>query len=834
MDHAMWNDLRFALRTLRRSPGFTLLAVLSLALGIGANTAIFSLVYQVALRSLPVRDPDSLFSLATDDSNFGTTRRDNNQSVFSYPMYQAIRDHNEAFTGVIARVSFPATLTYGGDATRTTAEVVSGNFFEVLGVRPALGRLLIRSDDAALGQNPAIVLSYAYWVGHLGADPRILNSQMSMNGQPVLVAGVAPRGCRGLLTGSNPDFFAPISMMRMIYPGWEGNDQVDLYWLNLVGRLRPGVTRQRAEAMLLPLYRAVLQDELPRMEGADQDARKKILAKPLTLQVAAQGVNALRAQWQTPLVVLTVMVGLVLLIACANVANLLVARATARQREIAIRLAVGATRWQLVRQLMVESGVLAAAGGLLGLFLSESLTESLLSMLPSGATGGWLTPQLDIRLLGYTMALSLATGLLFGLAPALQALRSGVAPVLKEQTTGMSASGSHSRTRQGLIVAQICISLLLLIGAGLFTRSLLNLIRSDPGFRTDRLVTFTIDPSLSGYTLEHRLALFRALQEKLSSLPGVKSAARAMLAPLGGSNWGNGIKAPGSRNAGQKYVDCGENSAGPGYFSTLGIPLLAGREFNGNDSAVAAKVAIVNETFARFLFEDGNPIGRHIHFGSNDTDAQIVGVVKDSRFSDLREKPAHFLYVPFEQGGDDFTRQSAFFVRTGGDERSVMTAVRAAVKQLDRNLPIERLTAMKSTIDDSIYTDRLMATLAIAFGVLAATLAAVGLYGTISYAVARRTREFGIRLALGATPESLLLSVMRETGWLIAIGVAVGLPASMALARLAESEFYGVRAHDPWAIGGATLLIAVVGLVAGLGPAVRAMRIEPVRALRYE
>ena len=830
----MWNDLRFALRTLRRSPGFTLLAVLSLALGIGANTAIFSLVYQVALRSLPVRDPDALFSLATDDYSFGTTRRDNNQSVFSYPMYEALRDHNVAFTGVIARVSFPATLAYGGDAVRTTAEVVSGNFFEVLGVRPALGRLLIRSDDAAPGQNPVIVLSYAYWMAHLGADPRILNSQMSMNGQPVLVAGVAPRGFRGLLSGSDPDFFAPISMMRMISPGWQRNAQVDFYWLSLVGRLRPGVSRQRADAMLLPLYRAVLQDELPRIEGADQDARKKILAKSLTLQPAAQGVNELRAQWQTPLVVLTVMVGLVLLIACANVANLLVARATARQREIAIRLAVGATRWQLVRQLMVESGLLAASGGLLGLFLSEILTAGLLSLLPADATGGWLTPQLDLRLLCYAMALSLATGLLFGLAPALQALRCGVAPALKAQTAGMSASGSQSRTRQGLIVAQICISLLLLIGAGLFTRSLLNLIRSDPGFRTNHLVTFTIDPSLSGYTLEHRLALFRGLQEKLNSLPGVKSAARAMLAPLGGSNWGDGIKAPGTRKAGDKYVDCGANSTGPGYFSTLGIPLLAGREFTDNDTAASAKVAIVNETFARFLFEDANPIGRHIRIGSNDADAQIVGVVKDSRFSGLREKPAHFLYVPFEQEGDEFTRQSAFFVQTQGDERSVMMAMRAAVKQLDRNLPIERLTAMKSTIDDSIYTDRLMATLAIAFGVLAAILAAVGLYGTVSYAVARRTREFGIRLVLGAAPESLLLSVMRETGWLIAIGVAVGLPASLALARLAESEFYGIRVYDPWAIGGATLLIAVVGLLAGLAPAVRAMRIEPVRALRYE
>ena len=830
----MRNDLRFALRTLRRSPGFTLLALLSLALGIGANTAIFSLVYQVVLRSLPVRDPGTLVSLESNDYSFGWTRRDNNQTVFSYPMYEALRDHNQVFTGLIARAAFPATLAYRGEAARATVEVVTGNFFEVLGVKPALGRLLLPSDDGAPGQNPVVVLGYTWWRNHLGADPKILNSRIVVNSRPVLVVGVAPRGFRGLLTGNDPEFFAPVSMMAMISPGWDRNEHPDSYWLSVVGRLRPGVSRQRAAAMLLPLFRSAMRDEIPHMKDITREARKRLLEKPIMVQPAAQGVNTLRAQWQTPLMVLMVMVGLVLLIACANVANLLIARATARQREIAIRLAVGATRWQLVRQLLTESGLLAVAGGLLGLFLSENLTEGLLALLPADATGGWLAPQMDVRLLLFSIALSLLTGMLFGLVPALHAMRSGVAPALKEQTTGMSASGSQSRTRQGLIVAQICISLLLLIGAGLFTRSLVNLVHSDPGFRADHLVAFTIDPSLSGYTLERRLALFHELEQRLSALPGVTSAARAQFFPFGGWNWGNGIKAPGSRNAGQQYVDCGENSIGPGYFATLGIPLLAGREFNANDNAAGAKVAILNETFARFLFEGANPIGRHIQIGSINADAEIVGVVKDSRYGDLREKPERFMYVPFEQEGDDFTRQSAFLVRTGGGDRSVMTAARAIVKQLDANLPIERLTSMRLVIDDSIYTDRLMATLAIAFGVLAAILAAVGLYGTVSYSVARRTREFGIRLVLGAAPQSVLLSVMREVGWLLAVGVGVGLPLSYGLARLAESQLFGIRAHDPWAIAGAMLVIAVVGLFAGLAPAVRAMRIEPVHALRYE
>ena len=829
----MWNDLRFALRTLRRSPGFTLLAVLSLALGIGANTAIFSLLYQVVMRALPVKDPGALVLLKSDDNNFGTSRRDNNLSIFSYPMYKTLRDQNRVFDGLVARVSFPATLTFRDEAVRATAEVVTGNFFEVLGVRPALGRLLIPSDDAP-GRNPAIVLSYAYWAAHLGADARVLNSRMRMNNQPVQVVGVAPRGFRGLLTGRDPEFFAPMSMMAMISPGWERSDQVDFYWLNLVGRLKPDIRPERANAMLLPLFRSPLRDELRQMKDVPEDARKKILARPLTVEPAAQGLNDLRRRWETPLVVLVVMAALVLSIACANVANLLIARATVRRREIAIRLAVGASRGQLIRQLLVESGTLALAGGLIGLLLSENLTEGLLGMLPADSTGGWLTPQLDLRLLGFSVALSLLTGLLFGLTPALQSTRAGVAPALKEQASGSSAAGARSRTRQGLIVIQISISLCLLIGAALFTRSLLNLLRSDPGFRADHLVTLTIDPGLSGYTFERRLTLFRDLQQRLGNLPGVDAAASGWLVPLGGWGWGNGVKVPGSRNAGEHYAVCNENSVSPGYFAALGIPLVAGRDFNAGDSAKAASVVIVDRAFARFLFEDANPIGRHVRVGSTDADSEIVGVVEDSRINDLREKPPHILYAPFEQGGDDFTRQAAFFVRTHGDERKVMNLARSVVKGLDANLPIERLTSMKAMIDDSIYTDRLMATLAIAFGALAAILAAVGLYGTISYSVTRRTREFGIRLALGAPPEGILLFVLRETGWLIAIGVALGLPASYLLARLAESELYGIRAHDPWALAGAAFLIAVVGLLAGLAPAIRAMRVEPVRALRYE
>jgi predicted permease len=829
----MGNDLRFALRTLRRAPGFAAIAILSLALGIGANTAIFSLLYQVALRSIPVRDPHTLVELESDSYNVGWTRRDNNGGIFSYPMYRALRDHSQVFSGVVARTSFASTLAWRGTAVRTQAEVVSGNFFEVLGVTPAAGRLLMLSDDAP-AQSPVVVLGYAYWAEHLGADLHVLNATILVNNQPALVVGIAPRGFRGIISGRDPEFYAPFSMMGIVSPGWDRTEQPDSYWVNIFGRLKPGVSEARANAMLPALFRSTLEDQLPQFKDIDAAARKKVLAKTVTVKSAAQGLNSLREEWQKPLAVLMVMVGLVLLIACANVANLLLARAATRQREFAVRLAIGASGWQLARQMLLESLLLAAGGGVLGLFLSGNLVRGLLALLPADATGGWLAPQVNLPLLGASIALTLITGVLFATAPVLRSTRADVAPVLKNQGTGISAGGSHSRMRQMLVAAQIALSLLLLVGAGLFTRTLLNLVSTDPGFRADHLVTFAVDPSLSGYRGEAGLALFQQIEDRLKAIPGVRDAARAVFIPFGGWGWGNGVKAPGSRNAANEYVGCNQNAVGPDYFRTLGIALVAGREFTRQDTANAKKVAILSQGFARYLFEDANPIGRHIVIGSTETDTEIVGVVRDSRYNSVREQPPKFLYLPFSQGGIDFTRQACFFLRVQGSDKNAMTAVRGIVKQLDANLPIDRLTSMGTVIDDSIYRERLLAMLAIAFGVLAGILAAVGLYGVVSYAVARRTREFGIRLVLGAVPTTVLGLVTREVAALVGIGIAAGLPATWALARLAESQLYGVHATDPWILAGAALLIAIVAAVSAMAPAVRAMRIEPVQAIRHE
>jgi predicted permease len=829
----MGNDLRFAFRTLRRAPGFTLIAVLSLALGIGANTAIFSLMYQVTMRSLAVHNPETLVSLQSDDYYFGWTRRDNNKTVFSYPMYKALRDRNQVFSALIARVALSATLAYRGNAAASTVELVSGNLFQALGVQPAAGRLLLPDDDAP-GRDPAVVLSYSYFISRLGANPDVVGGKILLNGQPAQVVGVAPESFRGLLAGNAPECFAPISMVRMVLPGFKRDTQPDAYWLSVFGRLKPRVSEQRANAMLLPLFRGILRDELPQFEGADQDDRAHILAKPLHVEPAAQGINELRDRWQTPLTVLIAMTGLVLLIACANVANLLIARSAARQREIALRLALGATRWQLFRQLLVETIALSLAGGIAGLGVAQAMAHGLVSLLPEDATGGWISTQLDLRLFAYSMAIALFTGALFGLAPALQGSRRDPVTALKQQTSGMSASGGQSRTRQILVAAQICLSLVLLIGAGLFTRSLVNLLRNDVGFQTDRLVTFQVNPGLSGYSAAAAVAFFRDLQQRLEAIPGVQAAARAEFAPFGGMQWGNGILAPGTRNASEKYAYGTEDSVSANYFRTMGIPLLAGREFNDGDNVRSPKVLVLSANFAKFLYEGQNPIGRRVHMGSNDADLEIVGVVQDSKYSNVREKPPRFLYVPYEQGEADFLTQSAFFVRSRGEEAAIVNGIRAVVKQMDANVPVERLRAMKEAIGNSMRTDRMIATLAIAFGLLAAVLAAVGLYGTLSYAVTRRTREFGIRIALGADRRRILTLILRELAWLLAIGIGVGASASLLLGRLIEAQLYGIEARDPWIIAGAVALMVVVALLAGFAPAMRAIRVEPLQALRHE
>ena len=834
----MWNDLLHSVRALRRSPVFTTAAVMSLALGIGANTAIFSLLDQVVLRSLPIRDPERLLAVHGSYSGSGGSSSSwstNSESVFPYPFYRDLRDRDPAFAGILACAISPVRITWRSNTEAGQAEMVSGNYFTTLGAPAALGRVIAPDDDGAPGVSPVTVLSHAFWSTHLGADPAIVGHTVAINGQPFLVIGVASADFNGLVQGDSPDLYVPIAMQRAIAPAMTPMEDRSFSWLTLFARLKPGENQAQAQAATDVVYHSILEADLERSgRTRDQKAREELHKSRLELRPAAHGITELREKWEKPLTVLMIMVGLVLLITCANVAGLLVARASGRQREIAIRLALGARRRTLVKQLVVEGLLLAVAGAAAGLLLEHWSTAALLRILPRDVAGSWVTNALDLRVLGYSLAVSMLSVLLFALLPALQATRPDVAGTLKDQASNVLSRGHAMQLRRMLVTAQVALSLLLVVGAGLFSVSAANLLNANRGFRTKHLSMFTVDATLIRMGTAAATAFYQDLLERLAALPEQGGVAASDGGPYSGAGWGSGIQVEGYHPADEGFAGATLEAISPGYFRTLGIPLRAGREFNDHDTATAPKAVVVNETFVKHYFAGQNPIGRRLAIGSPKTtvlDREIVGIAADVQTNPRRAVGSE-IYFPYTQRKEPASL--AFYVRATGDETRLAAAIRRTVREADAGLPVPEIKPIELRIGESLYTTRLVAALSTAFGILATLLAAIGLYGVIAFAVARRTGEIGIRLALGALPADVVRMVLLDASRMVAAGVLVGLAAAFVLSRYIESQLFGIQAADLKVYAGAAGTLAAVAALAAFVPARRASRIDPVTALRYE
>ncbi|HXU36106.1 MAG TPA: ABC transporter permease [Blastocatellia bacterium] len=829
-------DLRYALRTLIKNPSFTAIAVATLALGLGANTAIFSLTDQILLKALPVQKPDELVVLRADGPKTGRVSADGDVgNSFSYPMYQDLRDKNEVFAGLLARYPVSLSVAGEGQTERADGELVSGNYFDVLGVVPALGRVFTQDDDTAPGANPVIVLSHGYWVRHFGGDANILNKTLVVNGQSMTVVGVSRAGFTGVQVGQTPDVFIPMMMKAQITPAWDGLKNHKDFWLAILGRLKPGLSAKQAEAAFAPAYRAILEAELPLMGKWSAETQQRFLDQKLQMTPGAQGRQILQRDAKTPLLVLLGMVGLVLLIACGNVANLLMARGASRQREIAIRMAVGAGRFRLVRQFLVESLLLSFLGGVVGFAVASWTLSLLVASIPTSVGALGLSPELDLRMLGFNLALALVTGLLFGLAPAFRATRLNLESTLREQGSSVSGSLSQVRFRKGLVVSQIVLTTVLLVGAGLFARSLNNLERMDLGVRAEHLITFSIAPEQNGYTPVRSVALFDQLRESLAALPGVTVVSAAEIPVFTDSNSSSNITAEGYTPQDGEEMNVYHNYVGPDFFSALGIPLIAGREFNRGDTANSEKTAVVNETMAKRFFAGREAVGSHFAFGAGDKvhpDIQIVGIVKDSKHGSVREKARPFLYIPYSQ--QKTIGRLTYYIKTRQGLGQMAATLRREVQQLDANLPVFELKTLDQQIDESLFADKFLTSLSLSFALLAAVLAVIGLYGVMAYTVTRRTREIGIRMALGASRGNVSWLILREVVVLAAIGLIIGLPAAYGLGHVTESLLYGVKVSDPIVFAGAALLLSSGTLLGGYLPARRAATTDPLKALRCE
>jgi predicted permease len=829
--------IRYAARSLSKAPLLSLVVVFSLALGVGANTAIFSLMHQIILQTLPVRNPEQLV-LLTSPPQWKGGQNSNNDSgsmdyVFSLRLFRELEKRSQGLSGLAAFRSMGANLAYHAQTISDQALVVSGQYFPVLRVQPLIGRVIMPADDVVGAGNAVAVLSYGYWHDRLGGESSILNQSMRINGKVFTIVGVAPKGFTSTTLGQEPAVYVPLSMKGAITPNWDGEERWDKYWLYLVGRLSPGVTMTQAQTGLNSVFAGLADEQSHGVKWYNQRYSTGVRGARLTLVEGQHGNSSMRDDARTPLITLMIASVMVLLIAMANAANLLLARSAQRRREMAIRAAIGASRGELASQTLIEALMLAVAGGLVGLFFASTTLQVLIRELISEEAPLYaLSARLEWPVLLFNLGISLVTGLLFGLYPALEGASASVSGALKDESGKSSGTRGAARVRKVLVCAQIVVSAILLIPTGLFLRSLVNLFHVDLGMRTESVITFGLSPELNAYKPEQSQRLFERVETELQAQPGVRSVAGAMVPAIGGSRWGNGIHIEGFKisdpnNGPHAFF----NDIGSGYFGKMGIPLMAGREFTDSDNLAGRKVAIINQEFVRRFLSGRNPVGSH--FGSdNELEYEIVGVVRDSHYASVKEKPYPVYYIPWRQdkeiGGLNFYVYSALPVK------QMIPQIRRTIASLDRDLPVESVRTLDDQVKQNLTSDRLVLQLAASFAILATILAMLGLYGVMAHNVTRRTREIGIRLALGARPGLIRSMVLREMLWMLGIGLLVGVPAALGASKLAESQLFGVKANDAAVVVSTGVILGLTAVFAAYWPARRASRVNPLDALRYE
>jgi putative ABC transport system permease protein len=831
-------NLKLALRTLSKTPFVTVIAALSLALGIGANTAIFSMFDLILRRPLPVHQPERLVNLAAPGPKPGSqscNQAGDCEAVFSYPMLQDLQKSNQqVFSGIAAHRIFGANAAFETQTLNGQGMLVTGSYFPVLGVQPALGRLIGPADDETLDGHFVTVLAHGFWETRLGADPSVINKTMVINGKQMTIIGVAPKEFEGTTLGSKPLFYVPMSMRVAMGQGSKtGMTNRANYWAYAFARLKPGVSIQQAKSAINAVYRPIINEvEAPLQKGMSDQTMAKFRVKELDVTDGRRGQSDVQKEAMTPLILLFCITAIVLLIACANIANLLLARAANREMEMAVRLSLGATRAQLLRQLLTESVLLAVIGGAASLFVAHGTLKLVSSLLP-GEIAAAMGFKISWVAVAFAGGVSVLTGLAFGLFPAIHSTRPDLVTAMRNSSGKLAGGRAASRFRTSLATAQIALSMALLISAGLFVKSLANVSRVDLGVKIDKVVTFAISPYLSGYDSTRAKVLFARVEDELATLPGVNGVTASMVPLLAGSNWGNDVSVQGFKKDADTDDGSRFNEIGPNYFKTLGVGILAGREFTAADAEGRPKVAVVNEAFAKKFGLGRDAVGKRMAEGDTAVlDIEIVGLVQNAKYARVKQDIPPLYFTPYRQ--DRSVGFMNFYARTSGDPTQLLRAIPALMRRLDPTLPVEDLKTMPQQVKENIFLDRMISILSASFALVATLLAAIGLYGVLAYSVAQRTREIGVRMALGASSGKVRAMILRQVGIMTLIGGAIGIAGALALGKGAKSLLFEIKGHDPFVLIASALLLVLVSLVSGYVPARRASKVDPMQALRYE